>query len=195
MSQMWLYSLMIYYHQHNTALSWQLKIKWILWNYKENSQVSCYWLKLKFVNPCSIPGYGVESTLSTSITTDSTPGYSVERILSTSIITSVTIFVALVPLIILIAIVFVCYKKKKSSKNDEPVEPVYYSAVRPVAEEVTADPTYDEISVAVKTWRDITTEPNEAYHPVSVQPNEAYQTTNIMQPNEAYQTTNITNVN
>ena len=145
--------------------------------------MSCYWLKLKFVNPCSIPGYSVESTLSTSITTHSTPGYSVESILSTSIITSVTIFVALVSLIILVAIVIACYKKKRNSKGDEPVEPVYYSVVRPVAEEVTADPTYDEISVAVKKWRDITTEPNEAYHPVSVQPNEAYQTTNIMHDN------------
>ena len=141
-----------------------------------------------------IPGHSVESTLviSTSITTHFTPGYNVvESNLSISIITSVTIFVALVSLITLIAIIIVCYKKKRSSKSDESIEPVYYSVVRPVAEEVTPDPTYDEISVAVKTWRDITTEANEAYHPVSVQPNEAYQTTNIMQPNEAYQPTNI----
>ncbi len=50
-----------------------------------------------------------------------------------------------------------------------------------MGEEVTTDPTYDVIS-AVKTRRDITTEPNESYHPVSVQPNEAYQT-NIMNVN------------
>ncbi len=111
------------------------------------------------------------------------PGYRAESILSTIIITSVTIFVALVSLITLTATVIVCYKKKKSFKSDEPIEPVYYSAIKPVAEEVTPDPTYDEIS-AVKTRRDITTEANEAYHhPVSVQPNEAYQTTNIMHVN------------
>ncbi len=118
------------------------------------------------------------------------PGYRAESILSTIIITSVTIFVALVSLITLTATVIVCCKKKRSFKSDEPVEPVYYSAAKPVAEEVTPDPNYDVIS-AVKTRRDITTEPNKAYHPVSVQPNEAYQPTNIMQPNEAYQTTNI----
>ena len=86
---------------------------------------------------------------------------------------------ALVALIALVAIIIVLYRKKSSAiKSDEPVEPVYYSAVKPVAEEVTADPTYDVIS-AVKTRRDITTEANKAYHLVSVQPNEAYQTTNI----------------
>ena len=85
---------------------------------------------------------------------------------------------ALVALIALVAIIIVLYKKKNSSiKSDEPVEPVYYSAVRPVAEEVKPDPTYDVISA--ETRRDITTEANEAYHLVSVQPNEAYQTTNI----------------
>ncbi len=109
------------------------------------------------------------------------PGYRVESIPSTSIITSisVTIIVALVSLITLTAIVIVCYKRKRSSKSDEPVEPVYYSAVRPVAEEDTADPTYDVISAVKTRRRDITMEPNEAYHPVSVQPNDAYQT-NIM---------------
>ena len=94
----------------------------------------------------------------------------------------VTILMALVALIALVAIIIVLYKKKSSSKkSDEPVEPVYYSAVKPVAEEGALDPTYDVIS-AVKTRRDITTKPNEAYHPVSVQPNEAYQI-NIMNVN------------
>ncbi len=110
----------------------------------------------------------------------SIPGYRAESILNTSIITSVIILVALVSLITLTAIVIVCYKKKKSSKGNEPVEPVYYSAVKPVAEEVTADPTYDEISAAVKTWKDIAMKPNEAYHPMLVQPNEAYQTNIIV---------------
>ncbi len=72
-----------------------------------------------------------------------------------------------------------------------------------MAEEVTADPIYDEIS-AVKTRRDITTEPNEAYHPVSLQPNEAYHPVSLqpnetdhpmsVQPNKAYQT-NIMHIN
>ncbi|XP_064391831.1 uncharacterized protein LOC135339611 isoform X3 [Halichondria panicea] len=106
------------------------------------------------------------------------------NILSTSLIVimGVTILMALVALITLVAIIIVLYKKKNSSiKSDEPVEPVYYSAVKPVAGEGAPDPTYDVIS-AVK-MRDIPTEANEAYHPVSVQPNEAYQTTNIMNVN------------
>ncbi len=104
-------------------------------------------------------GYTVDSPLSNC--------YNSGNILSTSlsVILSVTILIALVSLI---ATVIVCYKKNRSSKSDEPVEPVYYSAVRSVAEEGTTDPTYDVISAAVKTRRDITTEPNEAYHPVSV---------------------------
>ena len=49
---------------------------------------------------------------------------------------------ALVALIALVAIIIVLYKKKNSSiKSDEPVEPVYYSAVKPVAEEGAPDPT------------------------------------------------------
>ncbi len=122
-------------------------------------------------------GYTVDSPLSNN------SGNNSGNILSTSlsVILSVTILIALVSLITLIATVIVCYKKNRSSKSDEPVEPVYYSAVRPVAEEGTTDPTYDVIS-AVKTRRDITMEPNEAYHPVSVQPNDAYQT-NLMHVN------------
>ena len=128
-------------------------------------------------------GYTVDSLQSNNSGNNS--GNNSSNILSTSLIVimGVTILMALVALIALVAIIIVLYKKKSSSiKSDKPIEPVYYSAVKPVAEEGAPDPTYDVIS-AVKTRRDIITKPNEAYHPVSVQPNEAYQTTNIMHVN------------
>ena len=101
-------------------------------------------------------------------------------LVSTSIVMSVTVVMALVSLTALTASVIICCKRPRSKDAAGETHSVYYSTVS--ERTATTDPTYDEISSTVRA-KDITVEPNQAYHPVSVlQQNEAYHHVSVPEP-------------
>ena len=93
-------------------------------------------------------------------------------LVTTSIVMTVTVVMALVSLTALTASVIICCKRPRSREATAEAHSVYYSSIAGGGPETT-DPNYEEIS-NVKA-REIVTEPNESYNPVSVEPNEAYQ--------------------
>ena len=84
---------------------------------------------------------------------------------------TITVLMALVSVIALTTSVIICCKKPRSKLKVE-TNPVYYSSTS--AAEVLADPMYEEVPTIIK--KEMDTEPNEAYNPVSVELNEAYHT-------------------
>ena len=92
-------------------------------------------------------------------------------LVSTIIVMSVTVVMALVSLTALTASVIICCKRPRSK---EAAGPVHYSNIAGGGHvHVPTDPNYEEVSNV--RAKNIVTEPNEAYHPVSVESNEAYQ--------------------
>ena len=107
------------------------------------------------------------------------PGYVAESstlLVSTSIVMTVTVILALVSVTALTASVIICCKRPHSKETTSEPNPVYYSSIAGGGH-VTgpADPAYEVVSNVIKLAKNIDTEPNKAYHPVSVEPNEAYQ--------------------
>ena len=82
-------------------------------------------------------------------------------IVITGIMMAVSVIMALVALIALTASFVICCKRASSKATKGEPHSVYYSTV--VERAAAVDPTYDEVSNAVKT-QDIDTEPNSAYH-------------------------------